>query len=324
MARKGALYVALALCLFVAICGVIVTYKTNALAQDVLEEFPPTGPILQIDGTQVHAHVEGAGPDLVLLHGASGNAREFTFSLVGKLKDSFRVIALDRPGHGYTGRIESRAGLGESPIEQANLLSQAARELGADNPIVLGQSFGGAVALAWALEHPDNIAAFVNVSGVSNPWPGKLDPWYRLTNTFLGRKLVIPLVSAFVPRSYIENSVKGIFEPDPVPEGYLEHIGPALSLRTITLHANTQQINELRPHIVKMAERYNGLTIPVEIVHGNADTTVPLPIHSIPLSQQIPDAKLVVLDGVGHMPHHAREDEVIAAINRAAKRAGLR
>ncbi len=297
--------------------------KTKARTKDVLQAYPPTGQILHVDGTQVHAHIEGTGPDLVLLHGASGNAREFTFSLVDKLKDQFRIIAFDRPGHGYTGRIAAREGLGESPIEQANLLNKAAIELGVKNPVVLGQSFGGAVALAWALEHPDNIAAFVSVSGVANPWPGKLDPWYRLTNTFIGRKLVIPLVSAFVPRSYIENSVKGIFEPDPVPEGYLDHIGPDLSLRTITLHANTQQINGLRPHIVKMAPRYEGLKLPVEIIHGDADTTVPLPIHSIPLSGQIDGANLTILEGVGHMPHHAREDEVIAAIKRAAKRAGL-
>lgn len=290
----------------------------------VLAEYPPTGPVLQIDGMQVHAHVEGSGPDLVLIHGAGGNTREWTFSMVDRLKDRYRVVAFDRPGHGYTSRIEAREGRGESPSEQADLLVKAARELGLEQPIVLGQSFGAAVALAWALEHPDMISALVNVSGVSNPWPGGLDSWYRLTNTFFGRTIVIPLASAFVSDGYIKNSVNSIFSPDPVPDGYIDHIGVPLSIRTLTLHANTQQINGLRPHVVKMAERYGEVQIPVEIIHGDADTTVPLDIHSIPLNDQIAGANLTILPGIGHMPQHASEDEVVAAIDRAANRAGLR
>ena len=47
--------------------------------------FPPTGQILQIAGRAVHVHQEGQGPDLVLIHGASGNTREFTMGLVARL-----------------------------------------------------------------------------------------------------------------------------------------------------------------------------------------------------------------------------------------------
>ena len=64
--------------------------------------------------------------------------------------------------------------------------------------------------------------------------------------------------------------------------------------------------------------------MPVEIIHGDADTIVPLSVHSITLPQQIPNANLQILKGVGHMPHHTNMDDVIAAIKRAASRAGLR
>ena len=102
----------------------------------------------------------GSGPDLVLIHGAGGNLREFTFDLAGQLTDRYRVIAFDRPGHGWTDRLPGYGGLGstkgESPMEQAALLQKAAAKLGVQRPIVVGHSYGGAVALAWGLSQPED------------------------------------------------------------------------------------------------------------------------------------------------------------------------
>jgi pimeloyl-ACP methyl ester carboxylesterase len=61
----------------------------------------------------------------------------------------------------------------------------------------------------------------------------------------------------------------------------------------------------------------------VEILHGDADLIVPLEVHSEPLSAQIPDATLTVLPGIGHMLHHADPAGTDAAIDRAARRAGV-
>ncbi|MFM7443380.1 MAG: alpha/beta fold hydrolase, partial [Tabrizicola sp.] len=66
--------------------------------------------------------------------------------------------------------------------------------------------------------------------------------------------------------------------------------------------------------------RYSTLDLPVELIHGTADTIVPLDIHSRPVSQILPDATLTVIDGAGHMPHHGHAEVVIAAIDRAALR----
>ena len=90
------------------------------------------------------------------------------------------------------------------------------------------------------------------------------------------------------------------------------------------MRANARQVLSLRPHVVEMSERYHELDLPVEIVHGSADTIVPLNVHSITLPDQIEGANLTILDGVGHMPHHTNADDVIAAVDRAASRAGLR
>ncbi len=289
---------------------------------------PPLGQIIALGDRQIHAVVQGAGPDLVLLHGASGNLRDFTFAFAPMMAaQGFRVISFDRPGLGYSGRGDDRhdgffSATAESPGEQAALLARAAATLGADRPLVLGHSYGGAVALAWALDHP--AAALVVLSGVALPWPGGLGLWYAINGSALGGALVPPLVSAFASGDQVARATLGIFAPDPVPDGYLDHIGPGLITGRSAFRANARQVVTLYPHVVAMAARYPGLTLPVELVHGDADTIVPLSIHAARAVDIIPGAALTVLPGIGHMPHHAAAPAVAAAIHRAAIRAGLR
>ncbi|MCX8955109.1 alpha/beta hydrolase, partial [Ruegeria sp. NA] len=64
--------------------------------------FPPEGQILDVDGIAVHAVIMGNGPDVVLLHGSSGNTRDMTFALAPILADNYRVIVFDRPGLGFS------------------------------------------------------------------------------------------------------------------------------------------------------------------------------------------------------------------------------
>ncbi|TCP42111.1 alpha/beta fold hydrolase [Rhodovulum marinum] len=72
-----------------------------------------------------------------------------------------------------------------------------------------------------------------------------------------------------------------------------------------------------------MAARYPDLRSPVEIIHGTADHIVGIDIHARPLARQLPNARLTALPGIGHMPHHAAERATLAAVERAARRAGL-
>jgi len=189
---------------------------------------------------------------------------------------------------------------------------------------VLGHSYGGAVALAWALDHPENLSGVVNLSGASMPWPGGLGALYTITGTSVGGAVLPPLITAFAPGNRLEDTIAAVFAPNPPPEGYAEHFGPLLSLRRDTLRANARQVNGLRPHIVEMSARYGEIAVPVEIVHGALDTIVPPSIHSERLVELIPGASLTLLPDVGHMPHHIAPAEVIAAIDRVAERAGLR
>lgn len=288
---------------------------------------PPSGEFVDVDGRRVHAQIMGSGPDLVLIHGAFGSLQDFTFDLMPRLAEHYRVIAFDRPGLGYTDRTDpaySRtfAPDGESPAEQAALLAAAARKLGAENPIVAGHSFGGIVAMAWALEQDP--AAVVLLAGVAMPWPGDLGWLYQVNGTRIGGALVPPLISAYTPGSRLNSAVNATFAPQPMPDGYAAHIGSYMPLRLSAFRANARQVNHLRPHVVEMSARYPDLTLPIEMVHGDLDDTVPLTVHAGPLSELAPTATLTVLKGVGHMPHHIDPDAAIAAIDRAASRAGLR
>ncbi|MCF3972295.1 alpha/beta fold hydrolase [Paracoccus salsus] len=307
----------------VAGCAAIVEDRADAREQQAERAYPPTGRLLQVNGHRVHAHVEGSGPDLVLIHGASGNTRDFSFDLIGRLRDDYRVIAFDRPGLGWTDNIGAQ---NDNPIAQAELLRAAADQLGIRRPILLGHSYGGAVAMAWALRDPGGPAAIVLLSGATHPWPDEADlgAFYPFVTSAIGRNLAIPLISAFAPESRADDVVARIFAPNPVPDGYLDHVGIGLSLRRDSFLANARQVDNLKPYLAQMAPRYPGLPQPIEIVHGDRDRTVGLDYHSRRMAAEMPRSRLTVLPGVGHMPHHAAPQEVVDAIDRAANRAGLR
>ena len=308
--------------------GAIVTDRRASAREAAAEAaYPPEGEIVTVEGRRVQAVVRGSGPDLVLIHGSNGSIRDFSFDMIDRLSREFRVIAFDRPGLGWTDRADDRyggrfSGAAESPQEQAALLAAAARRLGAEKPLVVGHSYGGSVALAWALDHDP--AAVVMLAGVANPWPGRLHWLHRVNGTALGGGIAVPLIAAFVPDARVRRSIEGVFGPQAMPEGYADHIGIGMVLRRAVFRANARQVNTLRPHVVEMHARYDDLRLPIEIVHGDADDTVPIAIHSGPLSERVESARLTILPGVGHMPHHTDPEAVTDAIRRAAERAGLR
>jgi pimeloyl-ACP methyl ester carboxylesterase len=301
--------------------GLVVDRRAAAREALANTSYPPQGQLLQVDGQTVHVYVTGTGPDLVLVHGASGNLRDFTFAMTAKLSADYRVIAFDRPGLGWTDPLPD----GDTSLDaQAMLLRNAAGQLGVKNPIVLGHSYGGAVAMAWAMQAPDDTAALVLVSAATMPWDGSIWWLHNVMGNVVGGYTFVPLVTALAGNQTAEDATRSIFAPDPMPDGYLAHIGADLTMRRATLRANSGQVAGLKPYIIEMSKGYAALQIPVELIHGDTDTIVPLHIHAAKLVNVLPNAQLTVLPGVGHMPQHSNEADVIDAIHRAATRAGLR
>ncbi len=312
----------LAASVFLVIVSVAVGIQWRASVREAAaaRAFPPEGQFVEVDGRRVHAVVTGTGPDLVLIHGSSGNTRDFTYRFVDKVKDRYRVIVFDRPGLGWSDRLSKG---GEGIHAQAEQLRAAAAALGADRPIVLGQSYGAAVALAWALDAPETVAAVVNVSGPSHPWPGSLPRLYRMNSSTLGAALAVPLIAAFVDGNRVSREIASVFAPQEMPDGYAAYIGAPLTLQREALRANASHRATLKDEIIAMTPRYDAFPVPLEIVHGDADTTVSVILHAEAMLRDTDQARLTRLEGVGHMPHHTHAADVIAAIDRAAARAGV-
>ena len=270
--------------------------------------FPPVGNFVEIDGYRVHYVDEGAGPAVILIHGASGNLRDWTFSMTARLSDRYRVLAFDRAGHGYSDRPAD----GYDPAVQGRLIAKAARALGVEEAILVGHSFGCAPALAIALDDPALAAGLVDVAGASHPWDGSLSIRYPLSfNPLTGWAL--RWAASLIPE---EKLVDPVFEPQATPEGYIDHIGVALALRPSTFRHNAEDVLRLNESLKRMAPRYPSLALPIEILHGSLDDVVTESISPRGLERDAPHARFTLLDVVGHMPHHVAEDEIIAAIDR--------
>ncbi|WP_083194788.1 alpha/beta fold hydrolase [Pararhodobacter sp. CCB-MM2] len=316
-------FIALAALIGLAGCAALVENRADTRETEWETETPPSGQFVEVEGHRIHLMVtgraRGTAPDLVLIHGANGNLRDFTFDLVPRLESRYRIIALDRPGLGYS---DSWGEADSDPRLQARVLREAAEQVGLSRPIVLGHSYGGAVATAWALQDQQDTAALVLLAPAIEPWEGDLSFWYNLNTTALGAP-ARAVVSAFAPESAVDAALVNVFDPAPVPEGYGEHLGVGLSLRRDSQANNNRQVNALLGYVTEMQPHYPELTLPIEILHGDADVTVGLDIHSRRFVGEVPSARLEVLEGAGHMLQHTHLDAVIAALARARRRAGL-
>jgi pimeloyl-ACP methyl ester carboxylesterase len=88
---------------------------------------PPLGTVIDLDGARMHYVDRGSGPPIVMIHGLAGNLRNYTYALVDHLTNDFRVIAIDRPGSGYSARSHrtpaSLASRGSSKPSGSNVRS---------------------------------------------------------------------------------------------------------------------------------------------------------------------------------------------------------
>ena len=276
---------------------------------------PMLGELFVVDGVEMHALAIGPRdsqkPPVVLIHGASVNLRDMKLALGDALSEDRRVIMVDRPGRGYSERPDNAHQL----ETQAALIKGVVDALGVNNPIVVGQSFGGAVALRYALEYQDQMAGLVLLAPVSHEWPGGVD-WHNHAATapgagFLFRRLVIPAYGALVAEAAVEAS----FAPNEPPDNYYEDTGLALLFRAADFKANATDIVNLKDQIRAQQGRYSELLLPVAVATGTSDDTVSPEIHSKTLARVIDGARLTLFPETGHALHHVRTGEIIALID---------
>lgn len=289
---------------------------------------PPTGQFVEVQGVRLHVVVlglphdtPGAEPAVVLIHGASGNLEDMRLALGEKLALSHRVILIDRPGHGWSSRPESDEYA--SPARQAELVAGALQQLGVLRAILLGHSWGGAVATAYALAFPERTAGLILLSAPTHPWPAN-PGWYNklASSPYIGplflRTCVYPLGLLL-----IDSASRSVFEPQPVPVDYVRRAAIRLVLRPKTFHSNARDLSLLESFIAGQVPRYVDLRTPTVIITGDRDTMVSPQINARVLAATLPCAKLVLLKNIGHMPHHAAPEVVATAIDELVPRTAI-
>lgn len=280
---------------------------------------PPIGRFIDVEGERLHVldmgPRHGTRSPVVLIHGASVNMRDMKMALGDRLATERRVIIIDRPGRGYS----TRPGDGYKLGVQARLIKGAVDTLGVERPVVVGQSFGGAVALRYALDFQDTMNGLVLLAPVSHQWPGGI-AWYNNVSQWpvagvMLRRLVIPAYGQLSAETGVVKS----FAPDTPPNGYYDETGLALLFRAKDFKSNAADIANLKAEIIAQQDRYGELKIPVQIVTGDADTTVSPELHSKQLAAQIDGSTLTLLPETGHALHHAETDAILAIIDTVAQ-----
>jgi pimeloyl-ACP methyl ester carboxylesterase len=284
---------------------------------------PPAGQFIRIEDVRLHvaefglaSGSSGSEPAVVLIHGASGNMEDMRLALGERLAGSHRVILIDRPGHGWSTRPANDAYA--SPARQAKFVAEALDRLGVRRAILVGHSWGGAFATAYALAFPDRTAGLVLLSAVTHPWPANPGWYNKLASLpWIGPLFLHTLV---YPLSFfLANGVsRSVFAPQAVPEDYVRRAAIRLVLRPKTFLANARDLVLLKDFIAAQVPSYLNLRSPAIIVTGDRDTMVSPKINACALAATLPAAKLISLKGVGHMPHHAAPQAITAAIEELA------
>jgi len=279
---------------------------------------PAPGQFISAGGEKLHYMRAGLGRPVVLVPGVFGCAHDFSLSFLEPAAKEYDVLAVDRPGHGYS--FKRRAVL--SLDRQVEILHDVIQSAGMERPLLLGHSLGAALALAYALRYPESISGLVLVSGYVFPTADPVHWIYRIPQLGLLGDLL--LATLFYPAAKIvaRSVAEGVFWPDPVPENYF-FFNRELSTNPQAYKAHALDVLNFKAFLEKNSARYAEIRIPAVILTGAKDLVAPAEIHAARLHRAMPGSELIILDETGHQPGIVRPGEVLRAIRRAWELADL-
>ena len=291
-------------------------FMNHRLAKRAERDNPPLGRFLNVNGVQLHVLEHGQGEPLVLLHGNGSMVEDFVSSgLIEMAASRYRVIAFDRPGHGHSTRPP---GVAWTDVAQADLIAAALAKMGVSRALVLGHSWGSSVAMALALNHPAAVSALVLASGYYYPT--------LRADAVASTLMTIPLlgdvmryaVSPMLSRAMWPLVLRKLFGPVPTPAKF-DGFPKEMTFRPSQIRASAADGALMIPDAAARRGRYGDLKPPLVIIAGEDDRLIDIDEQSGRLHAEVPQSALRRILGAGHMVHQTATDDVMLAIDEAAR-----
>ncbi len=266
----------------------------------------------ELERISVHGHDVcfrrgGSGPVLLLIHGMAGSSRSWK-GVMPKLAERYSVIAPDLIGHGNSATPTGDYSLGAHASGLRDLLAL----LGIDRATIVGQSFGGGVAMQLTYQHPECCERLVLVDSGGL---GREVSWILRLASVPGAEYVMPVL---FPRTVWEtgNAVARFFHQRGIRSERAAEIWRAYGSLTETGNRSAfvktmrSVIDPGGQSVSAMDRLYLAAGVPTLIVWGEQDEIIPVS-HAYAAHEAIPGSQLVVMDGVGHFPHSEQPDRFV-------------
>jgi 3-oxoadipate enol-lactonase len=236
------------------------------------------------DGCRLNYELHGEGPALILLEGRGGDIPGWRRN-IPHLAMGHRVIAYDFRGNGLSDPPRGRVALGMFAADTIGLLDH----LGVETAHVYGQSFGGMVAIEMALTWPERVRTLVLAATHAGRRRAlRVGPEARVPKDQPYLALYSARFAREHPEHVAEDTAVGGANPQP-------------------MHAGRRQWQALEAW--DAWDRLGEIRCPTLILHGTDDRIVS-PGNAPLLAGRIPGARLVMLEGAGHVYHSERAEEV--------------
>jgi pyruvate dehydrogenase E2 component (dihydrolipoamide acetyltransferase) len=279
----------------------------DAGVPDTVGDGGPVVETVSVGGRQVKYAGVGASGDVVLLvHGFGGDRNSWLF-LQQPLADSFRVYAVDLPGHGASGKD-----VGSGSLDVLALLVDAVvgvlDALGAERAHLVGHSMGAAVVLAVAARDPGRVGSLTLIAPAGFGAAINADFLRGFADAQTRRELKPVVGQLFADDQLVTRQLV----EDLLAYKRLDGVSEALhALLDMLLDGDAQRVDSAA--LLKAV----GGSVPVTVVWGGADRIIPAA-----QAASVAGACVVLVEGAGHMPHMERPAEVQAAIEQAIARSG--
>ncbi len=267
---------------------------------------PPDGAFYSYDGFRIHYEDLGAGRPLVFIHGFAASIDSWRF-LVEPLKKDYRLVLLDLKGHGYSDRpTDARY----SPQDHADIVIGLVQRLKLSHVILVGHSFGSAVALLAALKarqtEPGLVSGVILFAGSVDPY--EIPFFLRMLRVpvvgWLGMKLTSP---SFRTRLALK---KAYYDESKVTDSLVEMYAKYQNIPG-TDYALLETAKGFVPsNLFQLKQELRDLNIPVIHVYGEQDKIISRK-SAEEVCTLLPRCRFIAVAEVGHIPQEERPDKII-------------